>query len=118
MNQARYKGDPSQLHPGEKMMCDNAEIPAAQRLRSHSSARHGSLHNKNKIQLDDLPFRISSNSLYSEVEDKSLSEVEKRHIALVLQENNWNISKSAEDLKIDRVTLYNKIKKYGLRKPE
>lgn len=71
-----------------------------------------------KIQLDDLPFRISSNSLYSEVEDKSLSEVEKRHIALVLQENNWNISKSAEDLKIDRVTLYNKIKKYGLRKPE
>uniref|UniRef100_A0A7V2ZIC5 Sigma-54-dependent Fis family transcriptional regulator n=1 Tax=Ignavibacterium album TaxID=591197 RepID=A0A7V2ZIC5_9BACT len=71
-----------------------------------------------KIQFDDLPFRISSNSLYSEVEDKSLSEVEKRHIALVLQENNWNISKSAEDLKIDRVTLYNKIKKYGLRKPE
>lgn len=71
-----------------------------------------------KIQLDDLPFRISSNSLYNEAEDKSLSEAEKRHIALVLQENNWNISKSAEDLKIDRVTLYNKIKKYGLRKPE
>lgn len=71
-----------------------------------------------KIQLDNLPFKISSNSLYSEVEDKSLSEIEKRHIALVLQENNWNISKSAEDLKIDRVTLYNKIKKYGLRKPE
>lgn len=71
-----------------------------------------------KIQLEDLPFRISNNSLYSEVEDKSLSEVEKRHIALVLKENNWNISKSAEDLKIDRVTLYNKIKKYGLRKPE
>lgn len=71
-----------------------------------------------KIQLEDLPFRISNNSLYSEVEDKSLSEIEKRHIALVLKENNWNISKSAEDLKIDRVTLYNKIKKYGLRKPE
>lgn len=71
-----------------------------------------------KIQLDDLPFRISSYSLYNEAEDKSLSEAEKRHIALVLQENNWNISKSAEDLKIDRVTLYNKIKKYGLRKPE
>lgn len=71
-----------------------------------------------KIQLEDLPFKISNNSLYSEVEDKSLSEVEKRHIALVLKENNWNISKSADNLKIDRVTLYNKIKKYGLRKPE
>lgn len=71
-----------------------------------------------KIQLEDLPFKISNNSLYSEVEDKSLSEVEKRHISLVLKENNWNILKSAKDLKIDRVTLYNKIKKYGLRKPE
>jgi transcriptional regulator of acetoin/glycerol metabolism len=36
----------------------------------------------------------------------------------VLNEMNWNISKSAEALKIDRVTLYNKINKYGLqRKP-
>lgn len=71
-----------------------------------------------KIQLEDLPFKISNNLLYNDLEDKSLSEVEKRHIALVLKENNWNISKSAEDLKIDRVTLYNKIKKYGLHKPE
>lgn len=71
-----------------------------------------------KIQLEDLPFKVSNNLLYSELEDKSLSEVEKRHIELVLRENNWNISKTAEDLKIDRVTLYNKIKKYGLHKPE
>lgn len=71
-----------------------------------------------KIQIEDLPFKVSNNLLYNELEDKSLSEVEKRHIALVLKENNWNITKSAEDLKIDRVTLYNKIKKYGLHKPE
>lgn len=71
-----------------------------------------------KIQLEDLPFKVSNNTQWTDVEDKSLSEVEKRHIAIVLKENNWNISKSAEDLKIDRVTLYNKIKKYGLRKPE
>ncbi|MEJ5262535.1 MAG: sigma-54 dependent transcriptional regulator [Ignavibacterium sp.] len=71
-----------------------------------------------KIQLEDLPFKVSNNTQWTDAEDKSLSEVEKRHIALVLKENNWNISKSAEDLKIDRVTLYNKIKKYGLRKPE
>ena len=34
----------------------------------------------------------------------------------MLRENNWNISKSAEILGIDRVTLYNKISKYGLKK--
>ena len=36
------------------------------------------------------------------------------HIVKVLQETGWNISQSARMLEIDRVTLYNKIKKYGL----
>jgi two-component system, NtrC family, response regulator AtoC len=48
--------------------------------------------------------------------DESLARVEKDHIILILEKNNWNISKSAEILSIDRVTLYNKIEKYGLRK--
>jgi DNA-binding NtrC family response regulator len=49
---------------------------------------------------------------------KSLDEVEKEHIRLVLSENLWNIARSAQALGIDRVTLYNKIKKYELRKEE
>ena len=46
---------------------------------------------------------------------RSLKELEKEHIAHALEELGWNISKAAEVLGIDRVTLYNKIKKYGLR---
>jgi len=46
----------------------------------------------------------------------SLADMEKRHIAQVLERNNWNITHAAELLDIDRATLYNKIKKYGLRK--
>jgi len=34
----------------------------------------------------------------------------------VLDQTGWNISRSARLLGIDRVTLYNKIKKHGLRK--
>ena len=49
---------------------------------------------------------------------KSLEEVEKEHIRLVLHENQWNIVRSALALGIDRVTLYNKIKKFDLRKEE
>src|SRR5512134_3600504 len=49
---------------------------------------------------------------------KSLEEVEKEHIRLVLHENQWNIVRSALALGIDRVTLYNKIKKFELRKEE
>ena len=47
---------------------------------------------------------------------KSLEEVEKEHIRVVLNENQWNIVRSAQTLGIDRVTLYNKIKKFDLKK--
>jgi DNA-binding NtrC family response regulator len=45
----------------------------------------------------------------------SLAEVEKRHIAAVLERTHGNVTDAAEILKVDRVTVYNKIKKYGLR---
>ncbi len=48
--------------------------------------------------------------------DRSIASMEKQHIIKVLNENKWNISRSAQKLEIDRVTLYNKIKKYNLRK--
>jgi DNA-binding NtrC family response regulator len=64
---------------------------------------------------DDLPFRLSDRN--SMPHSGSLAAIEKAHIAHVLERNHWNISRSAEILEIDRVTLYNKIHKYGLRKP-
>ncbi|MBI4953336.1 MAG: sigma-54-dependent Fis family transcriptional regulator [Myxococcales bacterium] len=45
----------------------------------------------------------------------SLAESERAHILTVLCQCEWNISQAARVLEIDRVTLYNKIKKYGLR---
>jgi DNA-binding NtrC family response regulator len=47
---------------------------------------------------------------------KSLEEIEKEHIRLVLHEHQWNIARSAQALGIDRVTLYNKIKKFDMKK--
>lgn len=67
------------------------------------------------IRIEDLPFHVTVNNTFDDG-DVSLSAIEKKHILNVLENNNWNISKSAELLQIDRVTLYNKINKYGLRK--
>ena len=48
---------------------------------------------------------------------RTLREVEMNHLNGVLNETQWNISKSAEILGIDRSTLCDKIKRYDLRKP-
>lgn len=66
-----------------------------------------------EIKPSDLPFHIEKNFLN---DTDSLEIVEKNHIQRVLKKYDWNISRAAAALEIDRVTLYNKIKKYGLQK--
>jgi DNA-binding NtrC family response regulator len=70
------------------------------------------------IQADDLG--LVSSGLREEPFDSSLTldEVERRHITAVLQHAGGNVTQAARTLAIDRVTLYNKIKKYGLRRGE
>jgi DNA-binding NtrC family response regulator len=65
------------------------------------------------IRSNHLPFSIQS--IDDEANPTSLKEVEKHHIRRVLAEYKWNITQAAKALEIDRVTLYNKIKKYDLK---
>jgi DNA-binding NtrC family response regulator len=67
-----------------------------------------------KITVKELP--IGKESAATSVE--SLDDLEKNHIQLILTKYNWNISAAAKALKVDRVTLYNKIKKYDLSQKE
>ena len=48
----------------------------------------------------------------------SLKEAERRHIVESLRQHKWNISRTAKALVIDRVTLYNKIKRYQILEDE
>jgi DNA-binding NtrC family response regulator len=68
------------------------------------------------VQPEDLP--IFSPEHRTMPVDKSLQEIEKTHILTILEENDWNIKKSADILQIDRSTLYSKIKRYGIRRPD
>jgi transcriptional regulator of acetoin/glycerol metabolism len=45
-----------------------------------------------------------------------MEDMERNHIERVLIRTGWHVSQAAEILKIDRTTLYNKIKKYNLSK--
>ncbi len=48
----------------------------------------------------------------------SLREMERRHILATLKQHHWNITHSAKALGIDRVTLYNKIRRYQIREDD
>jgi len=68
--------------------------------------------NGKEIKLKDLPMGMELMS--SSIE--SLDDLEKKHIASILNKYNWNISRASKALNVDRATLYNKIKKYDLKK--
>jgi DNA-binding NtrC family response regulator len=65
------------------------------------------------VQPEDLPLKQRPRD--SLAAEQSLAEMEKQHIAAVLEQTGGNVTRAAEILKVDRVTVYNKIKKYGLR---
>lgn len=67
--------------------------------------------NGKRIALKDLP--LERNLLNTSIE--SLDEQEKIHIIQILNKYDWNISRTARALQVDRVTLYNKIRKYSLK---
>jgi DNA-binding NtrC family response regulator len=67
------------------------------------------------VRAVDLPLRLNENG--SQAAGDSLEDVEKTHIARMLERNEWNMTRTARLLRIDRVTLYNKVKKYDLRRP-
>ncbi len=59
---------------------------------------------------------ILHTSLASPTAGRRLEDIERRHIEQVLRETGWNVSRSAAILDIDRVTLYHKIEKFGLKR--
>jgi len=67
--------------------------------------------NGKKIGLKDLPLEKTMVAHSTE----SLDDFEKTFIQQILDKYGWNISRAAKALKVDRVTLYHKIKKYDLK---
>jgi DNA-binding NtrC family response regulator len=66
-----------------------------------------------ELQESDFPPHVGSTVELAG--GKTLDDVERAHILRVLESCNWNRSMAARILKIDRITLYNKIKRYGFK---
>lgn len=70
----------------------------------------------NLVELDDLSFFFPVVETDPRETVPSLDEVEKIHIQKVLELTNGNIAQAAAILKVSRLTMYNKIEKYQLKK--
>uniref|UniRef100_A0A7C4TFS8 Sigma-54-dependent Fis family transcriptional regulator n=1 Tax=candidate division WOR-3 bacterium TaxID=2052148 RepID=A0A7C4TFS8_UNCW3 len=72
----------------------------------------------NEIGIKDLPAYLFKKLSNGKIITRALKleTVEKEHILNVLKLCDWNIKKAAQVLDINRVTLYNKMEKYGLKK--
>jgi transcriptional regulator with PAS, ATPase and Fis domain len=69
-----------------------------------------------EVKVNHLPF---CNVELLPTEDlQTLQDVEKLHIEKMLARNDWNITKTARLLNIDRTTLHKKIKKSGLKRQQ
>jgi len=65
-----------------------------------------------------LPKNIYDlNSLKKQIKETSIKEIEKSFISEALIRNNWNISKAALDVSMQRSNFQALMKKYGIKKP-
>lgn len=102
------------IEPAALKHLERFEFPGNVRELENMIERAIVIGNGKEIKLKDLP-------LGKEVTDtsvESLDEMEKRHIEQILSKYGWNVSRSARALNVDRVTLYNKIRKYDLKQKE
>jgi DNA-binding NtrC family response regulator len=65
-----------------------------------------------EINASDFSFQFQADEAKI---GKTLDDVERAHIERVLRETRHNMSRAARILDIDRTTLYNKLRRYGLR---
>lgn len=63
----------------------------------------------------NLPSADKSDSSGESLEEKR-AQVERAHIRKTLEKHGWNITRAAEELGISRPTLYDRLKRHGIRK--
>jgi len=66
-----------------------------------------------ELQVGDFPIQLR---VPAESTGRTLDDIERAHIQRVIEECGWNLSRAARILDIDRVTLYNRMKRYGLQR--
>ena len=115
LQQGKYPG--KVLSEDALVQLKNYQFPGNVRELHHLIERGLLLSSGEKIEAGDmlLPVQKNDKANHRDGELCSLEEIEKVHIAKVLERTNWNKTKAAEVLKISVRNLYRKIEQFDLK---
>jgi DNA-binding NtrC family response regulator len=102
----------NRVHPAAMALLDKYQWPGNVRELENAIERAMVVAQEPELREEDFALRLP----VSEPSTRTLEDVERAHILAVLQECKWNQTLAAEVLDIDRVTLHNKLKKYGWKR--
>ncbi len=92
------------------------EWPGNVRELQNAVERAAVVRRSGRLRPEDFPF-VEPRAEEEGTNRQSLADLERIHIQKTLEQSGWNVSQSARLLEIDRVTLYNKMRKYGIQRP-
>ncbi len=93
----------------------NYEWPGNVRELENAIERAVVLSKARTLGIDDFSFICASP--INPKEKQTLKEVEKAYIQQILEDQNWNVTRSAQVLGVNRVSLHKMIKRYNLERP-
>ncbi|MBN2576534.1 MAG: sigma-54-dependent Fis family transcriptional regulator [Deltaproteobacteria bacterium] len=100
------------LSPEAVQLLINHDWPGNVRELENAIERALVVGKQKRIMPEDLPIALQQP--VETPEDEALDTWERDYVTKKLEQYEWNISRTAQALRIDRGTLYAKIKKYGL----
>ena len=70
------------------------------------------------IDTECLPQHLLKEEIDASIPVYSVNDFEKQYIIATLKRNNWNRTKTAAELRINKSTLWRKIRKFGITTPD
>jgi two-component system, NtrC family, response regulator HydG len=106
------------IHESALLFLQRYEWPGNVRELENAVERAVVLAKGKQLRKEDFGFLFRTTGQGIQEGPQSLKDMEIKHIEQILKWCRWNISKAAGILEINRATLHQKIKKYGLKPPD
>jgi transcriptional regulator with PAS, ATPase and Fis domain len=102
----------TRISPAAMALLDHYEWPGNIRELENAIERAMVVGREPELNEEDFALRLPAHG----ASPRTLEDIERAHILSVLENCNGNQTQAAEILDIDRVTLHNKLKKYGWKR--